>query len=212
MFYMIAAFDLGLPGATASDAERDYLERHVPLARQLPGLRAYVVGPLAAAAGIPADRRRGAILAFESEEAWRAGYRSPVGRALRADEKRLIVEPRVVLLHGEEILPEARSGGDSFLTLDSHLTVVAWTSGAQEILGYAAEEILGRPVFVLVPDDQRQAVAAVMRQVEATGHVRGFHAERMTRSGQRVRVVADLLAIRDPSGEHCATRITVRRA
>ena len=105
MFYMIATFDLRFAGATPADAERYYLERHVPLARRLPGLRAYVVGTLAATPGIPADRRRGAILAFESEDAWRAAYRSPVGRALRDDEKRLIADPRVVLLRGDEIVP-----------------------------------------------------------------------------------------------------------
>src|SRR3972149_5502748 len=166
------------------------------------------LGPLAAAAGIPADRRRGAILAFESEEAWRAGYRSPVGRALRADEKRLIVEPRVVLLHGEEILPEARSGGDSFLTLDSHLTVVAWTSGAQEILGYAAEEILGRPVFVLVPDDQRQAVAAAMREGRAIGRGGGVPAARPGGVGRPPGGAACLRAARAPAGSGACRRRT----
>jgi uncharacterized protein (TIGR02118 family) len=105
MFYMIATFDLRFAGATPMDVERHYLERHVPLARRLPGLRAYVVGTLAATPGIPADHRRGAILAFESEDAWRAAYRSPVGRALRDDEKRLIADPRVVLVRGDEIVP-----------------------------------------------------------------------------------------------------------
>jgi len=105
-----------------------------------------------------------------------------------------------------------REIGDSSLTLDPRLNVVAWTSGAQEILEYAPEEILGRPVFVLVPEDQREAVAAVMRRVAEDGRVHGFHAERLTRSGRRVKVVADLLAVRTPAGEHCATRITLRRA
>ena len=100
---------------------------------------------------------------------------------------------------------------DSFLTLDSHLTVVAWTSGVREILGYEAGDILGRPVFVLVPDDQREAAAAVIRRVRDEGRVQGFHAERLSKSGQRVKIVADLLAVRNASGEHCATQITLRR-
>ena len=105
MFYMVATFDLRLPGATPMDAERHYLERHVSLARRLPGLRGYVVGTLAETPSIPADRRRGAILAFDSEDAWRAAYCSPVGRELRDDEKRLIADPRIVLLRGDEVVP-----------------------------------------------------------------------------------------------------------
>ncbi|MBI1848134.1 MAG: EthD family reductase [Candidatus Rokubacteria bacterium] len=105
MFYMVGAFDLRLSGATVADAEHHYLERHVPLARRLPGLRAYVIGTVAETRRISAERRRGAILAFESEAAWREAYRSSVGRELREDEKRLIADPRVLLLHGEEIIP-----------------------------------------------------------------------------------------------------------
>lgn len=107
MFYMMAAFDVALPGASAAEAERHYLERHVPLARRLPGLRTYVIATLASAGGIEAERRRGAILAFDSETAWRDAYRSPIGRELREDEKRLIAAPRVFLLRGEEIGPAA---------------------------------------------------------------------------------------------------------
>ena len=104
MFYMIATFDLALPGGTAAEAERYYLEHHVPLARQLPGLRAYTIGTLAATPAIRAERQRSAILAFDSEDAWRAAYRSPVGRELREDEARLIANPTVVLLHGQEVV------------------------------------------------------------------------------------------------------------
>ncbi len=104
MFYLVAAFDLSLAGASAADAERYYLERHVPLARQLPGLRRYVIGTLGSTAAIPADRARGAILAFDSEDAWRAAYRSPIGRELRADEASLVAGARVFLIQGNEII------------------------------------------------------------------------------------------------------------
>ena len=104
MFYMIGTFNLALPGRPPAQAERYYLDHHVPLAQQLPGLRAYTIGTLAATPTIRAERHRGAILAFDSEEAWRAAYRSPVGRELRADEARLIVDPNVVLISGQEVL------------------------------------------------------------------------------------------------------------
>lgn len=77
----------------------------MPLACRLPGLRRYVIGPLLGTRSIPAERARGAILAFDSLDAPRAAYRSPIGVELRADEERLIAEPRVILIDGEEILP-----------------------------------------------------------------------------------------------------------
>jgi len=50
-------------------AERHYLEYHVPQARQLPDLRRDTIGRLVETRTIPAERHRGAILAFDSVEA-----------------------------------------------------------------------------------------------------------------------------------------------
>ena len=103
------------------------------------------------------------------------------------------------------------SNTDSFLTLDPQMTIVAWTSGAERIFGYKASEILGKPVFTLVPEDLVNSAQAVLREVMAEGRVDGFHTERIAKGGQRIKIVADLLAIRSASGDHCATQITVRR-
>lgn len=101
---------------------------------------------------------------------------------------------------------------DSFLTLDPQMTIVAWTSGAEKIFGYRASEILGQPVFTLVPEDLVESAQTVLRQVMAEGHVNGFYTERIAKNGQRIKIVADLLSVRNASGNHCATQITVRRA
>lgn len=104
MLYMVGTFNFNPREFTLQDAERHYRDYHVPLARRLPGLRRYVIGPLVATRTVTADRVRGAILGFDSLEALREAYRSPVGQELRADERRLIAEPRAILLAGEEIV------------------------------------------------------------------------------------------------------------
>jgi uncharacterized protein (TIGR02118 family) len=104
MLYMATSFNFSRTNFSLDEAERHYREFHVPLARRLPGLRRYVMGPLAATRSIPADRARGAILAFDDLDALRAAYRSTLGAELRADEERLIAEPRVILLDGQEIV------------------------------------------------------------------------------------------------------------
>ena len=104
MLYMATAFNFNQGRFTLEEAERHYRDTHVPLARRLPGLRRYVIGPLAATRAIPAERARGAILAFDDLDALRAAYRSALGTELRQDEDRLIARPRVMLIDGEEIV------------------------------------------------------------------------------------------------------------
>lgn len=106
MFWMIASFNLNRESfSSLEDAERHYLDHHVPLARRLPGLRQYVIGRAADFGGVTASRHRVALLAFDDAEALRAAYRSEVGRALRVDEKRLISDAIVTFVEAQQIRP-----------------------------------------------------------------------------------------------------------
>ena len=66
--------------------ERYYFERHVPLAKTVPGLRSYEVtrGPIAAMGG-PAPYHLIATLTFDSRAAIDAALVSPQGQATAGD-------------------------------------------------------------------------------------------------------------------------------
>lgn len=87
------------------EAERHYLDYHVPLARRMPGLLHYVIGRPVDFGSSAANRQRAGFLAFHDAEALRAAYLSDVGRELRADEKRLITDIIVTFMDGQQILP-----------------------------------------------------------------------------------------------------------
>lgn len=97
-FLFAAEFDLKLrPGEDLAAAERRYLSYHTEIARRLPGLRYYAVGRLVnrSAPEAKPDRLRAAMLVFDSVDAWRAAYRSPVGEELVKDEQASIGNPRI---------------------------------------------------------------------------------------------------------------------
>ena len=66
--------------------ERYYFDRHVPLAKTIPGLRSYEVtrGPIAAMGG-PAPYHLIATLSFDSRAAIDAALASPQGQATARD-------------------------------------------------------------------------------------------------------------------------------
>lgn len=66
--------------------ERYYFDRHVPLAKTIPGLRSYEVtrGPIAAMGG-PAPYHLVATLSFDSRAAVDAALASPQGQATAGD-------------------------------------------------------------------------------------------------------------------------------
>jgi len=91
-FVMAAEFNLDKANLEA--AEKRYREHHTGIARRLPGLRNYMIGKL----GGNADRYRIAILAFDSLDAFKEAYRSPVGAELIKDEEETIRDARVYRL------------------------------------------------------------------------------------------------------------------
>jgi uncharacterized protein (TIGR02118 family) len=88
-FVMAAEFNLDKTNPEA--AEKRYREHHTGIARRVPGLRNYMIGKL----GANADRYRIAILAFDSVDAFKDAYRSPVGAELIKDEEETIRDARV---------------------------------------------------------------------------------------------------------------------
>ncbi len=92
-FVMCAEFDLEHSGGLDA-AEGHYRDVHVGIARRLPGLRNYIIGKLDGGA----DRYRMAILVFDSLDALRDAYRSPVGKELVRDEEATVRNPRVMRL------------------------------------------------------------------------------------------------------------------
>jgi uncharacterized protein (TIGR02118 family) len=70
----------------AAAFDKHYFEKHVPIAKKIPGLRKYEVnkGPIMTPQG-PSDLHLIAILHFDSAEAIQKAFASPEGQAAGAD-------------------------------------------------------------------------------------------------------------------------------
>jgi uncharacterized protein (TIGR02118 family) len=98
--------------------EKNYLENHVRLARQLPGLRRYITGRLRAPAGKQPPFYRAATLSFDTNEEKRAAMRnSPVAQPLIDDSEAHLTGTRWLELDSEVVVPfaTAQSGKDCFM-------------------------------------------------------------------------------------------------
>jgi PAS domain S-box-containing protein len=80
--------------------------------------------------------------------------------------------------------------------------VTSWNRGAESIFGYAANEIIGKPVSIIVPPELREAreLESIGRRFRAQGAVRSHQTERVTKDGRRIQVIFTRTAIKDDSG------------
>lgn len=89
--------------------------------------------------------------------------------------------------------------GIAGFTMDGIVT--SWNRGAQKLFGYTAEEILGRPISVLVPPDRLEEFATNLSRLNREEHVPGYETERIDRNGTRLTILLSLSPLRNEQGE-----------
>jgi PAS domain S-box-containing protein len=95
-----------------------------------------------------------------------------------------------------------RDSADAIITMDPNDVVTSWNKGAESIFGYAASEMIGKSVELIVPPELREAreLESISRRFRAQGAVRSHQTERITKDGRRIHVIFTRTAIRDDSG------------
>ena len=79
--------------------------------------------------------------------------------------------------------------------------VTSWNRGAETLFGYAAEEIIGRPISVLVPPERLEEFATDLARLTREQHVPSYQTERVDKDGTRVTVLLSLSPLRNDQGK-----------
>jgi PAS domain S-box-containing protein len=105
----------------------------------------------------------------------------------------------------EETLAKAaaivESSDDAIIgkTLDGIIT--SWNSGATRIYGYEASEIIGRSISVLIPPEQLDALAKILKRVSDGERVDHYETLRLRKDHTRIFVSLSVSPIKDAAGK-----------
>ncbi|MDA8431532.1 MAG: PAS domain S-box protein, partial [Nitrospiraceae bacterium] len=84
-------------------------------------------------------------------------------------------------------------------TLDG--TILSWNKGAERIYGYTEEEVKGRPISILVPDDHMHDLSDILDKVSRGESVERLETVRARKDGSRVYVSLTVSPVRDAAGK-----------
>jgi PAS domain S-box-containing protein len=91
---------------------------------------------------------------------------------------------------------------DAMVLCDSRGAVEAWNRGAEALLGWTAEEAVGRPLEFIAPGSRAPGwFTDVAARVQQAGHARIPETELVTRGGPSIWVDASYTRVRDPGGK-----------
>jgi PAS domain S-box-containing protein len=92
------------------------------------------------------------------------------------------------------------SSEDAILGIDLAMTVTDWNSGAEKLYGFSAEEIVGKSVTLLVPNDRIDEEGHIIARITAGERVETHETVRRHRSGRLLDVSLTVSPIYDADG------------
>jgi len=83
-------------------------------------------------------------------------------------------------------------------TLDG--VVTHWNKGAEQMYGYTAQEMVGKPISLLAPPEHIDEILNILRRIRGGEGVEYFESVRITKDGRRLHVSISVSPIRDSDG------------
>ena len=113
---------------------------------------------------------------------------------------------RIQKEHAESVARLAaivESADAAIVSEDTNGIVLTWNRGAERIFGYSSDEMLGRRLSILVPEDRRQEDEANMERLRQGATVDHVETTRLTKSGSLIHLLITISPIRDFAGRVC---------
>lgn len=101
------------------------------------------------------------------------------------------------LLHWAAIID---SSDDAIISKSVDGYITSWNRGAQDLYGYAPEEVIGKPVSILMPPDKEDDFELIMDMLHAGKKVEHYETRRVTKFGRVLDVSITVSPIRDSQG------------
>jgi PAS domain S-box-containing protein len=93
------------------------------------------------------------------------------------------------------------SSEDAIIGKDLDGLITSWNTGAERLYGYTAEEVIGKPVSILVPPDHPDELPGIMGRLKRGERVEPFETVRVRKGGSRVDVSLTVSPIKNAAGE-----------
>jgi PAS domain S-box-containing protein len=83
-------------------------------------------------------------------------------------------------------------------TLDG--TIISWNRGAERIYGYTAEDVVGRPISILIPEDRADELPAILSRLARGERIDHYLTKRRRKDGVVIDVSVTISPVQDTSG------------
>ncbi|MCF6370920.1 sensor histidine kinase [Rhizobium halophilum] len=92
------------------------------------------------------------------------------------------------------------SSQDAIISKTINGIITSWNRGAEQLFGYQAEEVVGKPITILIPEDRLDEEPAILAKLRAGQKVDHFDTVRRRKDGSLLDISLTISPIKDSDG------------
>lgn len=92
------------------------------------------------------------------------------------------------------------ASNDAIITKDLHGIVMSWNAAATKLFGYGEAEMVGSPIFKVVPEERQSEELDLLRRSSLLEEIEPLRTERLHQNGTRVEVLLKVAPLVDADG------------
>lgn len=114
---------------------------------------------------------------------------------------RNVAEQRAAQYAKARLAAIVESSGDAIISKNLQGVIQSWNGGAKRLFGYEPEEIIGKPVTLLIPEDRIEEEEEILERVRAGQAFERVETVRLAKGGRRVSVSVNVSPVKDSQGK-----------
>jgi PAS domain S-box-containing protein len=104
-------------------------------------------------------------------------------------------------LAAQRLAAIVESSDDAILAKDLDGIITAWNIGAQRLFGYAAEEVIGKPITILIPLDRHEEELRILARIRSGERIDHFETVRRRKDGSLVEVSLSVSPVKEDASD-----------
>lgn len=114
-------------------------------------------------------------------------------------------EPVIVKIEGEPdprdwLVAIINGSTDAIISKDLNANIRTWNAGATRLFGYSADEVIGKSITILIPDDRLDEEPAILAEIRQGQRVEHFETVRRRKDGSLVDLSLTISPVRNAQG------------